>query len=50
MGSREIIEFFIIDINNAGQMYDACEPLFMLGGKVYKDMLMNFENLKNKES
>ena len=27
-------------------MYDACEPLLMLGGKVHRDMIITLDDIK----
>lgn len=43
-GKRTAI--FIMDIESPKQMYDACEPLLMLGGKVQRDMVMTFDDIK----
>lgn len=38
--------FFTIDIESPEQMYNACEPLLMLGAKVHRDMIMTFDQIK----
>jgi len=37
---------FVMDISSPGQMYDACEPLLMLGGKVHRDMIMTLDDIR----
>ena len=37
---------FVMDISSPGQMYDACEPLLMLGGKVHREMIMTLDDIR----
>lgn len=43
-GDRTAI--FVIDVTSAEQVPKICEPLFMLGGKVYCNLLMTIDDLK----
>ena len=36
----------VMNISSPGQMYDACEPLLMLGGKVHRDMMMTLDDIR----
>jgi len=37
---------FVMDISSPGQMYDACEPLLLLGGKVHREMIMTLDDIR----
>ncbi len=37
---------FVMNISSPDQMYDACEPLLMLGGKVHRDMIMTLDDIR----
>ena len=37
---------FVMDISSFSQMYDACEPLLMLGGKGHRDMIMTLDDIR----
>ena len=39
--------FFVIDVTSSDQMIKMCEPLFMLGGKVHRDVVVTLDDLKN---
>ena len=39
LSDGERTAMFVMDISSPVQMYNACEPLLMLGGKVHGDMI-----------
>lgn len=43
-GERTAI--FVMDIDSPNQMYNACEPLLMIGGKVTREMIMTLDDIK----
>lgn len=44
-GKRTAI--FVMDRDSPKQMYDACEPLPLLGGRVNREMIMTFEDINS---
>ena len=46
LSDGERTAMFVMDISSPDQMYNACEPLLMLGGKVHRDMIMTLDDIK----
>ena len=46
LSDGERTAMFVMDISSPDQMYNACEPLLMLGGKVHRDMIMTIDDIK----
>ena len=45
-GERSV--FFAMDIESPEQMCNACEALLILGAKVYRDIIMTFDQMKKR--